>query len=273
MFWMLVGGGTLFAMIVSAVLVAMLGNDPVEAPPLASVADPSPPPVVEPAANHPAVAPSEFDQASFLQAAEPLALKFLQARKVDDLIPLVRDPATAAPRIRAFYPDGRVEAPGLAGFNTDSDVTHIGGMTQVFVRTGDFDERVMYFSGKSPDLRIDWESWVGWSELPWQQFQEEKPTTPKLFRVILSEVDYYNFAFADEEKFHSFRLESPDGAHSIFGYTERGSVIASRLRPSPDRKKIPLTLSLAYPEQSSANNQVWIRDLLAEGWVLDSAAP
>ena len=47
-------------------------------------------------------------------------------------------------------------------------------------------------------LKVDWESWAGWSEISWEKFLSMKPVSEHVFRVTLSAVDYYNFGFADE---------------------------------------------------------------------------
>lgn len=206
---------------------------------------------------------------AFRNAAEPLAVKFLSAVRVEDLLPLVRDPETTEPRLLATYPDGRIDSPGMSAFDTRREIIRHGRSFLVHVRTGDLDEKPLAFFMTPEGLRIDWESWVGWSEIPWEEFLSSRPAGGRLFRVRLSPVDYYNFAFADDRKWQSYRLESPGGEHSVYGYVERGSVLDNRLRPSPDRKSTDLVLTLSFPENATSRNQVLIGGLIAEGWIID----
>jgi hypothetical protein len=122
-------------------------------------------------------------------------------------------------------------------------------------------------------VKIDWEGWVGWSEMPWPEFLASKPTTGKVFRVTLSAVDYYNFNFDDDKKWQAYRLESPDGTHALYGYAGQGSVIQTKLRPPTDSKPMPCMLALKFPANAASGNQVLIEQCLADGWVLETEPP
>ena len=262
---MLVLGSLLLVLAIGGLLFAMLrGRQPVSVTvPLPAVASP-------PQADAAAAVRSEMDDAAFLKAAEPLAGKFLTATRVEDVLPLVREPQRAEPRLRAMFPDGHIEAPGLDAFNTQAAVVRNGGILSVQVRTRAFEEKALSFVSTPQGLKIDWEAWAAWSEMPWDEFLTAKPVEPVLFRVVLSPVDYYNFAFSDDRKWRSYRLVSPDGEHALYAYVERGTLLDSRLLPSPDVKQLPMTLRLAFPPGADARNQVLVRELLAEGWALEN---
>jgi hypothetical protein len=263
MTWMLAGGVALFALIVAGVMMTLLGGSKTPQVSHPAVAAPPSPPQ-EIAADAP------LSDVAFLAAAEPLAGKFLSARTIADLLPLVRNPQTAEPRMRAMHPDGKIEAPGMGAFDTSREVIRRGQAMIVKIRTNDLDEKTLAFFTTPDGLKIDWESWVGWSEMPWEEFLNTKPVTEKLFRVWLSPVDYYNFAFSDDRKWQSYFFESSDGEHSLYGYVERGSVLDNRLRPLPDVKKTALTVTLSFPENATSRNQVLVGKLIAEGWTLDT---
>ena len=263
MFWMLAGGGTLFALILGFVLVAMLGGNKID--PAAGI------PAVVPPIVLPAV-PETMSDAAFLTAAEPLARKFLEAKGVDEMLPLVRNPDTAAPRMRGFYQDGKIKASGMAEFNTTSFVTRMDSAMCVQIRTPDFEDKFLAFFETADGLRIDWESWAGWSEMSWEAFMAAKPATAHVFRVRLSNVDYYNMAFADDAKWQSFLLESPDGSQALYGYAENGTSLVASLKPTPDVKWIPLMLSLRYPPNATSSKQVIIEKIISESWVEETIA-
>lgn len=263
MFWMLGGGGTLFALVVAGVLRAMLGGNPTPAVVQAAMDEKTPAAEVVPASV-------QLTDAEFLAAAEPLARAFLTAENSDQLLPLVRKPETTGPRIQSHFPDGKIEAPGMAAFNTRLDVTRQGAALSVLVRTDDMLEKRLSYFPTAEGLKIDWESWAGWSDMPWQEFLATKPEQATMFRVVLSPVEYYNFGFTDDRKWQSYRLISPDGEHSLYGYVERGLPLDLNLRLSPDRKQSDLTLLLKFPPTAASHNQVLITQMLAEGWVLDT---
>jgi hypothetical protein len=263
MTWMLVGGTALFALIVAGVLMTMMGGG--NAPSVV------PPPIAQlPAQPQEKAADAPFSDVAFLAAAEPLAEKFLSATSVADLLPLVRNPQLTGPRLKSMYPDGKITAPGMRTFNPASEVIRAGQAMTVKVLTGELDEKPMAFFMTPDGLKIDWESWIGWSEMPWDEFLATKPVKGKLFRVWLSPVDYYNFDFTDDLKWQSYLFESPDGERAVYGYVERGSVLDNRLRPSPDVEKTPLTVTLSFPENATSRNQVLVGKVLAEGWTLET---
>ncbi len=256
--WMLIGGSGFLALCVVAVFMAMRDNHRETPPP--AVAIPVTPVIHEPV----------FSEAAFLAEAEALARRFLDARTIDELLPVVRHPAITGPRLRALHPDGTLAAVGMSAFNINSELVPAGSGHTVRVRTGEYAEKTMAFFPTPEGVRIDWESWVGWSEMPWGEFIRARPTDAKLFRVILGPVDYYNFNFTDDRKWRSYRLVSPDGEHSLYAYVEHGSALDERIRPSPDQKQIPLTLSLRYPPDASSPNQVLVEKWHADGWVLEN---
>ena len=269
MLWMLGGGAIVFAGIVMGVLTILNGGSKeVAMVPLKQVAKTT---VAEPAAEVPAG--GQRSDAVFLTEAEVLAKRFLEATRVEDLLPLVRNPQKAEARIRSSYPDGKIAAPGMDAFNTLAEISRTGPGISLKIRTRDFEEKTLVFFELPEGLKIDWESWAGWSEMPWKTFLAAKPREGKVFRLLLSPIDYYNFGFSDDQKWQSYRLESPDGEHAVYGYVERDSALNSQLRPPPDSKQVPLMLSLRFPENSTSKDQVVIDQIVSEGWVLETETP
>jgi hypothetical protein len=267
MVWMLVGGVTLFALIVGGVWMAMSGGDtPGSGMPTAKPDSGE----ARPAVPVPAI---EKSDAAIAAEIEPMTRKFLEATRIEEILPLVRNPESAEPRMRRAYPDGKITAPGMAEFNTNGEITREGSIMSASVRTKDFEVKPISFIQESDGFRIDWESWFGWSDLTWEDFMATKPTEAKTFRVKLSAIDYYNTGFSDEEKWQSYRLTSPDGNHAVYGYAERGSIIDARLKLPPDTKSSALILNLGFPKNATTSNQVIIRELVTEGWVLQNESP
>jgi hypothetical protein len=268
MFWLLIGGASLFALIVAGVLMAMRGGDDPDLQVVGPTASPPGAGAIQAEASPPNGSPRS--EAGFLAEAEPLARKFLEAGRIEDLLPLVRNPGVAEARMRRHYPEGEIEAPGMAEFNTQSAISRLGTITALKVRTRGYEEQSLAFIDTPQGLKIDWESWVGWSEMRWEEFLASKPTTGRVFRLNLSPADYYNFAFSDDQKWQAYRLQSPAGEHSIYGYAERDSMLASRLVVPPESKQMALMLALKFPANATSDNQVLIEKFVAEGWVQET---
>lgn len=211
----------------------------------------------------------ERNETELLREMEPLTKRFLEARTVEEMLPLVHKPEVVEPRLRAIYPDGSLPAPGMSVFNSSGSVSFRGSFASVSVLTRNHDRRFLAYRSTPQGLRIDWESWEGWSEMSWERFMEEKPTEPKLFRVLANRVDYYNFSFQDDRRWQAYRLASPDGDHVLYGYVPRGTSLDDQLAPNGTATDVPYTLMLKFPEgDHQGRNQVLIESCLTEGWVL-----
>jgi hypothetical protein len=267
----LAGVGFAFLAIVAGLVATMVGGKR----PATEAADgkpgltaQAPPPKPD---EPPAVAPRS--EVLVLGEAEPLARTFLMATTVDEILPLVRDRAVAEARIRKFHAGGKIEAPGLSQFNAGQGMVAKGKLYSVPVLTRDQESKSLAFVDTPEGLKIDWESWVGWSEITWKEFRSTKPVTSHVFRVILSPVDYYNFDFTDDGKWKSYRLESPDKEHAIYGYVEKGSLLDRRIHLDGDQKNVLMMLSLKFPANAKSDSQVEIERLICEGWVEGGDAP
>ena len=263
MIWWLVGGSAMFVSIVIAVLAAMHGASK---PPATVVSKPK----VEPPVVKPGETTKVLGDVEFAALAEPMARKFLEAKSIDEILPLVRNPLVAEPRMKTLYPDRSTPPVGLDQFNTDSEIVHEGEHLTVKVRTKNFDERNLTFFNTPDGLKIDWESWVTWSEMPWKDFLAKKPVEPAVFRVTLSQQEYYNIGFTDDSKWQSYQLSCPGQEKSIYGYVERNSALDQQLRPPSDVKLTDLTLKLRFPANARSDNQVLIEGIVSESWVIET---
>jgi hypothetical protein len=131
-------------------------------------------------------------------------------------------------------------------------------------------------------VRLDWESLVGHSEMDWSEFRDRRVSEPKLFRAYMIKDDYYNFEFADEKKFMSVRFFSPDGAWALSGFCEHdspegiavGSLLAaegessSAVAGNSAKNFMPVTVRLAFPEQSASDHCVWVREVVCGQWFM-----
>ena len=119
-------------------------------------------------------------------------------------------------------------------------------------------------------LGVDWPSFVGLSDMGWDQFLSSKPTTPAMFRVMAEEGDWYMGKFADSQQFLSVRLTGPQDSASApcYAYVERngaagkemGALLREHFGP------FPVTLRLKFPEDIKDDNQSWIESVESHGW-------
>lgn len=262
-FWMLVGGGVLFVIIVAGVVLGLGGGRASDSKSVAI-----PPAVAVPAAVE---ATTRADLPTMAEL-EVLAGKFLNATTLDELLPLVRNPQVAEPRMRRQYPDGIVPALGLTEFNTTAQTDVSSAVLQFMIRTRDHEDRILDYVNSPDGVKIDWESWSGWSDMTWAEFRATKPTTSQVFRLVLSPVEYFNFDFKDESKWRSYMLLSPDQEHALYGYVELGGLVERQVRQAGEGGGILLMLALRYPENAASDNQVIIERFVNDRWVENEEA-
>ncbi|RYD47756.1 MAG: hypothetical protein EOP83_27540 [Verrucomicrobiaceae bacterium] len=195
---------------------------------------------------------------------------FLEARTREEVLAVVRDPAATGSKWDAWLAGEAYAAPGFQGIvGKPSTVgTGDGAFSAVQVRTGDFKLREVALIRLDGQLKVDWDSWVGWSEMTWEDFRTKKPAEPVLFRVQLSDVEYFNFDFRDDTEWSSYRLESEDGMEFIYGYVPRSGELDQRLRPSDAKGKTKWMLKLKFPPDATRDNQVLIESIVGDGWVV-----
>jgi len=223
-------------------------------------------PTPDPVSNPDPIA-NQRDNTQFLIDAHPVAKAFLEATTVDALLETVDHPDMVAVRIKRDHPDGTIDPAGLGDYSQFSQVTYVGPYRILPLRTGDFKIRLMAFREYPNELKVDWESWVGWSETTWDDFIEQRPDAPHVFRANLAAVDYYNFDFSDDRKWQSYRLLSPDGEHSLYGYVERDSQAHIGLRAVLEQGLSQVMVELQYAENAASSDQVEITRLIMENWL------
>lgn len=200
---------------------------------------------------------------------DAVAKNFLEAPTMEEALKWIRSGEKLRPKLVEWYTARPYQAPGFKGSAGESLVL-AGGETMVIgmaIRTGDFETRQLPMVRTPEGFRVDWESWVAWSEMSWVDFKKQKPSGPKLFRVISSPGIYYNFEFKDESKWVCFKLESLDGEDTLYGYAPTGSDLAARLRPLDGVVNRKVMLKLRFPENSATDNQVLIEEIAGDGWV------
>lgn len=204
----------------------------------------------------------------FLAKTKPLAEKFLNATTIAEMLPFVYDPKVIEKKMLSHYPTGKITPTGMSKFNSSGRVSYKDSFAAVTIQTPEFETKQLAFIDAGDGLKIDWESWVGWSEMPWIDFLKIKPTEPKLVRVMLKWVDYYNFDFFDEKKWRAYRLTSPDGETMLYGYAARNSLLDQRLRPGEPGTTVAVMLKIHFPENAQKDNQVIIDEYVSDGWVV-----
>jgi DNA-directed RNA polymerase subunit RPC12/RpoP len=214
-----------------------------------------------------------FDRTKYLteiSAIESVIRKFLQARTPDEMLLHVRQTPHIKDRVLAYYQKHSFQMPGFSKIDDESvDLSTDGKMFTASVVTNVFSKTGIAVLEEDHGYLVDWESWVGWSEMSFEELMKEKPTTPVELRVSVESENYYNFDFPpeDERLWQSYRLVAPDGVLFLHGYVKKASDLDNDLRLSPDQTVKNVILRIKYPEKSTNQKQVLIDSIVADGWL------
>jgi len=229
----------------------------------APVVDLHTPVVPKPDAGHETL---NLNDPVLLRETIQLAGKFLNAGSVEDLLPLVYHPEISESRIRAYYASEGTFSKGftLKGVPTVPDP--LKPLLLCEVQDANLETGILSIHATPAGPKVDWESWVAWSEISWKELKASRTTEPKLFRVKVSSVNYYNFYFKDETAWQSYALLSADGNETLYGYVLRNSPLDLLLKARIGESGARLTLLIRYPADGESPSQVIIDSMVHKGW-------
>lgn len=156
-------------------------------------------------------------------------------------------------------PDGCAEIP-------DQISSVQGGTLLLAARGVDLQGRSIWFSlvsGKDRVL-IDWESTVGYGEMPWNDFVTNRPTKEVLMRVyLLRFIDEKNQSKKDAPFF--YRIMDKSKSSSVIAAPVRGSEVEKSLASLISaRKSHPVTVRLRFVEGEAFAE---ITEIIHDLWV------
>jgi len=136
----------------------------------------------------------------------------------------------------------------------------------------------LFHQTKGAGLLLDWESWVGYSDVGWTQYQEDKPQNPAWFCVVAEAADYYNYEFSDRARYVCLRLSNPEGTHFLYGYVLRSSQLGHYLNTRLNTDDFAITgrrtvsmkllVKTSFPYPAKSNQCVNIREAVTDRWFM-----
>ena len=197
---------------------------------------------------------------------------FFNAKTSEELEWLVRTPEKTRPRMKEWYAKHPWESPGLRSIAEILNRVQ-GRFAYIEVKLNDFTTREIVVERTDHGYLIDWESWVGWGEMEWNDIFKKHPTEKTLVRVECLVDSYYNRYFNDDKKWLVLRLTHFDEGRVLYGYIDKNSPMVDKLlldisEARGRRKKA--VFKIRYPKVSSdmtSDNQVIIEDYVQKGWV------
>ncbi len=207
---------------------------------------------------------------NLLADAEVAARKFLNAKSLDEMAQHVRRPEITIPRMRQWYGDAPWIPFRFKKIGRNGKIDMKGANAFMPVQLMDYTYRQISLHRVGNDYKVDWESWVVWSSMRWNDLFLEKPEEPVEIRVSCIIDYYYNRLFRDETKWLAVRLQHPYQDRIIYGYVDKQSPSFTSFMTSLQKgASFAATLKVKFPKNSIADNQVEIVEFLQNGWRLN----
>jgi hypothetical protein len=220
-------------------------------------------------------AAGEIDEETRMERIIVAAEGFLNAASVAERAGFVRNREVAYPRMAAHYAERGDEPYRYRGISPRVHEVMGRDFVGLQVDFEDGEQRMLGMEWVGDRYLVDWESFVIWQEMGWEEFVSTRETAAQAFRVVASRDQYFNYSFGDRESLLCFRLQNPldAGAAPLYGYTAVGSPVAvelERLELLGGGSALPVVVKLRFPSETRGGgpNQVWIQELVSDGWLI-----
>jgi hypothetical protein len=270
--WWWAGAALLLACIV-VIVVSMLPNQANPSP----IADMPSMGVILPDVvnNSSQTSSTTLQQMVAVREAQEVIKTFLHANSVKAMLPLLRPVKDLENNVTAFYAKHPITSVKFNSIdNVDASSRADQKVVTALVCFSDFRTQLITAIKVDGRYLIDWESWVGWSEMDYDVLMARKPITPVEVRVIVKAESYYNYDFpnSSESEWQSYRLKFIGENQELHGYVKRSSELSSLLTPTLDQGAKPMVLRIRYQAPNSHQSQVLIDSVVADGWVKEIPA-
>ncbi len=193
---------------------------------------------------------------------------FLEADTVSGKARYVRDWERVLPLMKDYYEKEEISPEGYRQTSDKRKLIAGNSVISTMVRVKDFSDYPIDLEYKDGEWLVDWESWVGYSEMGLDELRRKQPSDDVLIRVAVLQDSYYNYDFGDDSKWTSFRLRFKGRFEDLWGYAETGSPQeAAIVDQFSQQKEKAMRLKIKYPTDPRNDDQVLITDVVGEGWI------
>ena len=229
--------------------------------------------VAEPQKDISSIDTRQAEESRMMKESKKVVVEFLEAKTEADVEGLIRTPEVSVPRLRAWYDRDPWVTPGVRVVGHKNSIIINGDTITMDVQLDNFDIKKIAVVKTVAGYKVDWESWVAWTSVNWQELFDLRPTDLVEVRVLCKRVNYYNRVFNDSTKWFAVRLSHPYSDKSIYGYIDSESPQFHRFITDLVREKeVSATLKIRYPQNSPVGNQVSIVEHVQSGWVRSAAS-
>ena len=148
----------------------------------------------------------------------------------EEMATMVRNPEEMLPKMSGYYAEHQIELPHQFERATPGTKLYEMNGTRFARFEGRLDGRPVKFTFESTEFgwRLDWESMIGYSDMPWAAFLAERPEGRHEFRV-LAKIVVDPLLEYDRKRYFCLQLTDHLGTGTGFALVERYGISATKL--------------------------------------------
>jgi hypothetical protein len=218
---------------------------------------------------------ADIDARQTIATIQAVVSDFYKSSSVDEMLKYVRHAERVSPLMRDHYSNKPINASEVISVVNMNPLTigNRGGFWVVLTELSSGVDGKLVVEVNSPvDARVDWETHVCAQPMEWDRYVKERPPGYRGdFRVYAERDNFYNYEFADSEKYQAFKLTTLNSDEVMYGYAPReGQVfrLIDGLLNQNNTPKVPVMLKLYLEEGLQTKSGVLIEDIVAPRWLL-----
>jgi hypothetical protein len=196
--------------------------------------------------------------------------KFFGVTKKEELYGVIRKGDSVSDRLADYYSRNEFSVPRLKSIDSvlkfeDPPNFWIANITV----QDDIRARSVILEDSDSGFLVDWEEFVRYSSMNWEDFIDNQNLETIDFRVRATLDVNSGFAFPDREKWICVRIDDWKSEDILFGYVDASTKLSERIQKFLyDEWQKDCILRLQFPKDPKGGvNQVHILDLINESWV------
>lgn len=201
-----------------------------------------------------------------------LLKEFFEARTIPELLPLVRDARRVRPLIEDFYNRNTFKPRTFNGITWAVPVDEPGyRFAYAEVTFSDAQPINVVVEYTDVGFLVDWESSIHYSEIDWGDFIRDRPSEPRLFRILASKTENELVDAGLAVGALRIKISHPSVEGDLYATINpkdpRFQPLMNQLELSQG-KEAPVILRLFYPDQQRSADVVEVASVEGKGWLI-----
>ena len=213
---------------------------------------------------------------AMIDTIEKAIKQFVEAPTIDERLKLSRQPERVRPLMEKFHGESQArnlsepidEILALQPVTLDNVASF--WMASITLKNKQKRKLILEVM-PSGDVRIDWETFVCYQPMKWDDFALRRPQGTSLdFRVYIEPDNFFSHEFANSAQWNSFRLTALDSEEVVFGYSAVGNETSKALLEMISQsggQRVSVILRLSIPDGLQSRKGVIIEKLICNRWI------